>query len=378
MTTIERPCDYYPFCHQFEQVDRAIENLVKSGQLYNQHSNSNTHNAHNHNHNAHNNYGRYQQQPNPQAKYRKSPQTQYYYDKGMGHQQQQQQQHQQQHQHQQQQQQYIPQQQQHRKNYYYSPQLGSQGPPNNVPHVSLTNSAAPISVTQPPQSIQIPAHAHAAAAPQTYRPQSYSSFQGHSRLGSVGSVGSMTSPALVATSSMTPVLQASAGPFTKVQRPRGDRDVVSDFDEVDSAIKGLGDMSLELDEAGDKEDFGSKSFDKSLAFEKPSFESSATSSPISFTFDPFAGLGIGSSSSSSSNKNEHHNKNDSNSSNGSNHSATTTAAVADTTDNKNDKDKSSPPSVFAPIGTKPDTLASSQRPWPKKSSLGMSTTTVWG
>lgn len=369
MTTIERPCDYYPFCHQFEQVDRAIENLVKSGQLYNQHSNGNTHN---HNHNNHN-YGRFQQQPNPQAKYRKSPQTHYYYDKGMGHQPQPQQQHQHQ--------------QQHRKNYYYSPQLGSQGPPNNVPHVSLTNSAAPISVTKPPQSIQIPAHAHAAAAPHAYRSQSYSSFQGHSRLGSVGSVGSMTSPALVATSSMTPVLQPTAGPFTKVQRSRGDRDVVSDFDEVDSAIKGLGDMSLELDEADDKEDFTSKSFDKSLAFEKPSFESSATSSPISFTFDPFAGLGIGSSSSSTttgSNKKDHQNKNDSNSSNGSNHSATTTTtatavAPADvTSDNKNDKDKSSPPSVFAPIGTKPDTLASSQRPWPKKSSLGMSTATVWG
>lgn len=374
MTTIERPCDYYPFCHQFEQVDRAIENLVKSGQLYNQHSNSNSHN--NHNHNNHNNYGRYQQS-NPQAKYRKSPQTQYYYDKGMGHQQQQQPQHQHQHQ-----QQYIPQQQQHRKNYYYSPQLGSQGPPNNVPHVSLTNSAAPISVTQPQQSIQIPAHAH--AAPQTYRSQSYSSFQGHSRLGSVGSVGSMTSPALVATSSMTPVLQPTVGPFTKVQRPRGDRDVVSDFDEVDSAIKGLGDMSLELDEADDKEDFGSKSFDKS-AFEKPSFESSATSSPISFTFDPFAGLGIGSSSSSGK---KDHSKNDSHSSNGSNHAGTSstaaTATVANTnanntlTTDKNDKEKSSPPSVFAPIGTKPDTLASSQRPWPKKSSLGMSTTTVWG
>ncbi|CAG79898.1 hypothetical protein B0I72DRAFT_140010 [Yarrowia lipolytica] len=331
MTTIERPCDYYPFCHQFEQVDRAIENLVKSGQLYNQHSN-------NHNHNNHS-YGRYQQ-TNPQSKYRKSPQTQYYYDKGVASHQQQQQ--------------YVPQQpQQHRKNYYYSPQLGSQVPPNNVPHVSLTNSAAPIPVAQPPQSIQIPSHSH--PAPQAYRSQSYS-FQGHSRLGSVGSVGSMTSPALVATSSMTPVLQPTPGPFTKTQRPRGDRDV-NDFDEVDSAIKGLGDMSLELDEIDDREDFGSKSFDK-----KP-FESSATSSPISFTFDPFAGLGIGSSS-----------KNDTTSCNNAN---TPTATTTTTTDN-NDKEKKSPPSVFAPIGTKPDTLASSQRPWPKKSSLGMSTTTVWG
>ncbi|KAG5357360.1 hypothetical protein CJU90_6192 [Yarrowia sp. C11] len=312
MTTIERPCDYYPFCHQFEQVDRAIETLVKSGQLY-QHTN--------------NSYGRYGQ-PN-QHKYRKSP-PQYYYDKQQVHQQHQQpQQPQQQHQAHQAHQQY-------RKNYYYSPQLNSQttSHTHNIPQVSLASAQ--------PQSIQIPAH----APPQSYRSQSYSSFQTHSRLGSVGSVGSMPSPALVATSAMTPVLQPTAGPFTKTQRPRtGDRDV-TDFDEVDSAIKGLGDMSLELDEGDDKDEFadefGSKSFDKK-AFE-PSV-TSATSSPISFTFDPFAGLGIGKSESAS--------------------------AAAD------DKE-TSPPSVFAPIGTKPDALASSQRPWPKKSALGMSTTTVWG
>ncbi|KAG5365844.1 hypothetical protein CJU89_0237 [Yarrowia sp. B02] len=307
MTTIERPCDYYPFCHQFEQVDRAIENLVKSGQLYNQHNN-------------HNNYGRYQQSSSSSGKYRKSPQTQYYYDAKVAHPQQP----------------FVP--QQHRKNYYYSPQLGASAGSSNVPNVSLSNQAVPIQ-----QSVQIPSHARSVPpqTPQPYRSQSYS-FQGHSRLGSVGSVGSMTSPALVPASGMTPVLQPTQGPFTKAQRARGG---VSDFDEVDSAIKGLGDMSLELDEGSEKEEYGG-SFDKS-AFDKP-FESSATSSPISFTFDPFAGLGIGTSNNSSS------------------------------SNNKNDKEESSPPSVFAPIGTKPDTLASSQRPWPKKSSLGMSTTTVWG